>query len=74
MSLIAMRLCWDERIYVDRLMEEQLNHIVFESKHRLVIKFHNPQIDAIRIFDGNNYYGSYFRVSELGWQQMEEVS
>ncbi|MBS4214541.1 MULTISPECIES: recombinase zinc beta ribbon domain-containing protein [Neobacillus] len=72
-SVIGMRLYWDEKDYLDRLLEEQLNHIVFESKHRLVIKFNNPMIDEIRLFDGNNYYGSNFRVYDLGWQY-EDVS
>jgi hypothetical protein len=65
-STVGMRLFWDEQKHVDKFINEQLDHIVFESKERLVIKFKNPNIDDMKLYDGNNYYGNNIRVTEIG--------
>ncbi|WP_147533335.1 zinc ribbon domain-containing protein [Bacillus marasmi] len=72
-SLISMRLFWDEKSYSNKLINEQLEHIVFENKNRLKIKFKHPVIDDIIFFDGSLNFGSNFRVNQLGWE-LEEVS
>jgi hypothetical protein len=66
MATVGMRLYWDEKQYLERFIQEQLDHIVFESKKRLVIKFKDPQIDEMRFFDGNLNFGSNFRIAEIG--------
>jgi hypothetical protein len=61
-----MRLFWDEKNQLDKFIQQELDHIVFESRYRVVVKFKNPKIDDMILYDGKISYGENVRVTEIG--------
>jgi hypothetical protein len=65
-NLVSMRLFWDEKEQLEKFIQQELDHIVFESKYRVVVKFKNSQIDDMILYDGKISYGENVRMTELG--------
>jgi hypothetical protein len=65
-NLVSMRLFWDEKEQLEKFIQQELDHIVFESKYRVVVKFKNSKYDDMILYDGKISYGENVRMNDVG--------